>query len=223
MRSASVSKVLPPAECRFCLESTVTKENPLIEPCPCKGSVRFVHWACLKRWVRLDQANARACTICRQPFDASIFPGFVAADGGPRFAVLFVQHCYSASVALTYAAFLWHLNAGITADSVGAACWSITRTGALWTHAAYAACFWLCFRGVRCREAYWEAAPRVRLTGMLAAHAYALYGVALGAPSQPDYVTLALMQLLLKLYWEQHKATVERLNAGLLRDFVEGL
>jgi hypothetical protein len=57
---------------------------------------------------------------------------------------------------------------------------------------------------------------------MLAAHAYALYGI-IQAPPQPDYVTLALMQLLLKLYWEDHKATVARMNAGLLREFAEGL
>ncbi|NDD87434.1 MAG: hypothetical protein EBZ45_06955 [Actinobacteria bacterium] len=28
----------PPPQCRFCLENEATQENPLIEPCRCRGS-----------------------------------------------------------------------------------------------------------------------------------------------------------------------------------------
>lgn len=36
------------ATCRICLEGG----GELVSPCPCRGSVRFVHEACLKQWLR---------------------------------------------------------------------------------------------------------------------------------------------------------------------------
>jgi hypothetical protein len=51
--------------CRFCLESTTTKKNPLLEPCDCRGSIRYVHEVCLTRWRRQDPArNAELCRLC---------------------------------------------------------------------------------------------------------------------------------------------------------------
>lgn len=229
MRSASTGNpptaAEPKPECRFCLEpgdpAAVAAENPLISPCPCKGSVRYVHWTCLKRWVRLDAANARACTICRQPFDATVFPGFVSLTSGPSAALLFLEHSYTASVVFTYMAFLWHANTATVDGPVWTICWRMTRLGSLWTHAAYAVCAWLCLRelGERGRETYWAAAHRVRMTTLLAGHAYALYQVAIAAPEMPDYLALAAMQYLLRVYWNEHTATLSRVNAGLLRDF----
>jgi len=37
--------------CRICLESECIKENPLIVPCNCKGTMQYVHLNCLKRWL----------------------------------------------------------------------------------------------------------------------------------------------------------------------------
>ena len=37
--------------CRFCLDDTITANNPFIHPCVCKGSVENVHLRCLLRWV----------------------------------------------------------------------------------------------------------------------------------------------------------------------------
>ena len=34
-------------KCRICFESN----NPLIVPCDCKGSIRFIHQECLKTWI----------------------------------------------------------------------------------------------------------------------------------------------------------------------------
>jgi hypothetical protein len=51
--------------CRFCLESKTTKKNPLLEPCECRGSIRYVHEVCLTRWRRQDPArNAELCRLC---------------------------------------------------------------------------------------------------------------------------------------------------------------
>jgi len=56
-------------QCRFCLEPTRSMNNPFIDPCECRGSVRYIHEKCLKRWIELDPAkNGSNCTICGTPF-----------------------------------------------------------------------------------------------------------------------------------------------------------
>ena len=37
--------------CRICLETDETPKNPLICPCKCIGSVRFIHLDCIKAWL----------------------------------------------------------------------------------------------------------------------------------------------------------------------------
>ncbi|MEE6523920.1 hypothetical protein FKM82_023043, partial [Ascaphus truei] len=37
--------------CRICLMAGDTPENPLIAPCRCVGSLKYVHQECLKRWL----------------------------------------------------------------------------------------------------------------------------------------------------------------------------
>lgn len=46
------------ATCRICLQndsSEVNDENQLISPCSCSGSVKYVHLACLKFWLKNQQ------------------------------------------------------------------------------------------------------------------------------------------------------------------------
>ena len=37
--------------CRICLEEAEELRNPLITPCKCIGSVRFIHMNCLREWL----------------------------------------------------------------------------------------------------------------------------------------------------------------------------
>jgi RING-variant domain len=37
--------------CRICLDESETEKNPLITPCKCIGSVRYIHFDCLKAWL----------------------------------------------------------------------------------------------------------------------------------------------------------------------------
>lgn len=39
--------------CRICFSNTNTKENPLFAPCKCTGTVKFIHFGCLKAWLNL--------------------------------------------------------------------------------------------------------------------------------------------------------------------------
>jgi hypothetical protein len=38
--------------CRICLMDDNEKDNPLVNPCHCIGSVRFIHILCLRRWLK---------------------------------------------------------------------------------------------------------------------------------------------------------------------------
>ena len=37
--------------CRICYQEDDTKENPLIQPCLCSGSLKYIHLNCLKQWI----------------------------------------------------------------------------------------------------------------------------------------------------------------------------
>jgi len=51
--------------CRICYIEA-DKNNPLLAPCVCKGSVQYIHKQCLYRWVRISTRNE--CELCKTPF-----------------------------------------------------------------------------------------------------------------------------------------------------------
>ena len=60
--------------CRICREGS--DEEPLLRPCKCSGSCKFVHRSCLDRWrmeaTRRNPQNASNCEICKSPFTISV-------------------------------------------------------------------------------------------------------------------------------------------------------
>jgi len=61
-------------QCRFCLEDTETPDNPLMSPCACTGSVRYVHRLCLRRWTAARPATAHLCPICNGLYSLEVLP-----------------------------------------------------------------------------------------------------------------------------------------------------
>lgn len=60
-------------QCRICLEtvqSSETEDNPLIAPCQCKGSHKWVHRMCVDRWrvMSLNELSLTHCYICKSPY-----------------------------------------------------------------------------------------------------------------------------------------------------------
>ncbi|KAK2865616.1 hypothetical protein Q7C36_001672 [Tachysurus vachellii] len=51
--------------CRIC-QSEGDEECPLISPCRCMGSLRFVHHACLHQWIK--SSDTRCCELCKYNF-----------------------------------------------------------------------------------------------------------------------------------------------------------
>jgi E3 ubiquitin-protein ligase DOA10 len=38
--------------CRFCMGEENSIENPMITPCKCSGTMKFIHIECLRGWTR---------------------------------------------------------------------------------------------------------------------------------------------------------------------------
>lgn len=67
-------------QCKVCWDNTSTRENPLLNSCNCDGSVRFIHYNCLKQWlkqkmVKKEESNLISytwkqfeCEICKKPY-----------------------------------------------------------------------------------------------------------------------------------------------------------
>uniref|UniRef100_A0A8C7JYX8 RING-type E3 ubiquitin transferase n=1 Tax=Oncorhynchus kisutch TaxID=8019 RepID=A0A8C7JYX8_ONCKI len=51
--------------CRIC-HCEGDDESPLITPCHCTGSLRFVHQACLQQWIK--SSDTRCCELCKYQF-----------------------------------------------------------------------------------------------------------------------------------------------------------
>ena len=46
--------------------SAHSSDNPLITPCKCAGSVRYVHQNCLQKWIK--SSDIKCCELCRYEF-----------------------------------------------------------------------------------------------------------------------------------------------------------
>jgi len=47
----------PDIQCKVCWDNSSTTENPLLNSCQCDGSVRFIHYECLKYWLKQKMAK----------------------------------------------------------------------------------------------------------------------------------------------------------------------
>lgn len=85
----SLNKELP--FCRFCWVNETTEENPLISSCKCRGGVQYIHFGCLKEWVKTKRSQKEyahistylfrqfECEICKTPYP------FVIKAGGKKY------------------------------------------------------------------------------------------------------------------------------------------
>ena len=53
-------------KCRYCLTNDTLNEEPLISPCDCCGTSKFVHKSCLEKWLTLR--NLDACEVCKTKY-----------------------------------------------------------------------------------------------------------------------------------------------------------
>lgn len=73
--------------CRICFDENAEKDDPLISPCKCSGSMEYVHLKCLRKW-RSRQENKKIaphvttytwkafhCDICKEKLKDSFQVG----------------------------------------------------------------------------------------------------------------------------------------------------
>eukprot|EP00922_Rhytidocystis_sp_ex-Travisia-forbesii_P017424 GHVS01025987.1.p1 GENE.GHVS01025987.1~~GHVS01025987.1.p1 ORF type:complete len:622 (-),score=130.91 GHVS01025987.1:474-2339(-) len=81
--TAASSEEMILMQCRICLLEGNQEDDPLICPCQCRGSIKFVHVECLRHWVNGkinitdDQRNTFffrqiQCELCKTVFPSSI-------------------------------------------------------------------------------------------------------------------------------------------------------
>ncbi|KAM4603339.1 E3 ubiquitin-protein ligase MARCHF8 [Polymixia lowei] len=65
--TASRTSITPSSQdiCRIC-HCEGDEDYPLITPCRCTGSLRFVHQACLNQWIK--SSDTRCCELCKFDF-----------------------------------------------------------------------------------------------------------------------------------------------------------
>ena len=54
--------------CRICYQEEDDENNPLIQPCLCSGSMKFIHLKCLKQWI-----YTRSCILIENNEYCNIF------------------------------------------------------------------------------------------------------------------------------------------------------
>ncbi|KAF4734027.1 hypothetical protein FOZ62_024958, partial [Perkinsus olseni] len=84
--------------CKICLMEGAEDDDPMIAPCNCSGSIRYVHLSCLRRWIngRLelpDETDALAtchffykqlsCELCKQ-----LYPTYIRLPGSDSLTTL---------------------------------------------------------------------------------------------------------------------------------------
>jgi len=66
--------------CYMCFDEENTPVNPLVSPCACLGSTRYVHLNCLRRWHTADAENQICflssvdvtCSVCKTTFKSDV-------------------------------------------------------------------------------------------------------------------------------------------------------
>lgn len=53
--------------CRIC-RGEGTKSQPLLHPCKCRGSIRYIHQDCLLEWLKHSNKSTEQCDICNTPY-----------------------------------------------------------------------------------------------------------------------------------------------------------
>lgn len=81
------------ANCRFCLESDATAENPLWQPCGCRGGMAHVHRRCLMRWIVAgDQLRETSCHLCKQRYRIAAVESLEHIPGPPNLLDFFLRN-----------------------------------------------------------------------------------------------------------------------------------
>ena len=88
--------------CRVCLEKTDTEDDPLLTPCKCAGTMKFIHLLCLQKWLRgrtVIKQNPVSTTIIYKSLSCelckTVFPGKIIKNLIKTVSILFFLKNFS--------------------------------------------------------------------------------------------------------------------------------
>jgi len=200
--------------CRFCFEPNTDQRNPLISPCPCKGSAKYIHRACLYRWIFTDLDDIKLkCSICKIPLLEAFLP---ALEIVPKKGSL-VDFLLGSSLGILFAihyALLFLLTTPYRSDHkdfIG----RYINASQLGLHIVYGSLFFLNARVKNWRE-YVRVSSKA-YSWLLAHHVLSLYLMLNGF--RPLTIPIGAS---MNMYWITHKAALVKVNAGLIERFRAG-
>ena len=92
------------AMCRFCLNSRNTTSNPLITPCECNGSLRYVHLRCLNKWMLFNPNRVVTnCELCLHPFLTLDHPSLEIIPVQQNYSTFILRYPFLLSLTTHYA------------------------------------------------------------------------------------------------------------------------
>lgn len=74
-----------PRMCRFCLFEQSEPDDPLIQPCTCSGSMKYIHINCLRKWLNSKIQTKKSefmssitwksleCELCKKQYEYDLF------------------------------------------------------------------------------------------------------------------------------------------------------
>ncbi len=95
-----------PLQCRICFDGK-KRGNPLITPCVCKGSSKYVHRKCLEAYRSIEPVKGLYCSVCKEKLATT---GQQLEEDLPDCETLqsrFLVHPYVPLVVLNYVTFFF--------------------------------------------------------------------------------------------------------------------
>ncbi len=191
-----------PPICRFCLDSNNLRTNSLITPCECKGSMRYVHEACLARWRRVNpERNGETCLLCLEPYRREYFDTFEMIPNPNNFSIFLLRFPFIVSLTINYAG-LFHY----TAVPVKTDIYSFFEYYQYGCQIAYFLLFYL-YWNVKQKDKYWKLWFRRSTFFLVGFHILCntlIY----------EHHLLAVIPLnfVLRVYWKQHIGILEDIS-----------
>lgn len=195
--------------CRFCLSSKITRTNPLIAPCDCKGSLRSVHVLCLQKWLRINPSrNTTSCELCLKPYLITSHPEREIIPENHTYTIFILRHPFTLSVGIHY---IWILHLSFENPKIQELI--MDRFLYLCYQTAFQILYGALFMkawDVRNRRAYWEEWKKMR--GVLC---FAFYIFLIGCLCKDYYVAGPILNFYVAFFWQYHILSLKSINERL--------
>lgn len=188
--------------CRFCLDSRNMKKNPLISPCECKGSMKYVHENCLSRWRRINPArNSEQCLLCFHPYHSEYEEVIEILPDGHSFLVFLLRYPFVVCLSVNYIGF-FHYSLSTSKDGMGLYYEQYQYIFQI----VYCSFLFLQWK-VKNRSAYWSLWNENHLSALVFFHA--LINLCIHSHM---YSAVIPLNIVLGLYWKRHVEILQALN-----------